>query len=191
MSLVSGTEYRGTITLQASQGTSQIEVSYVCNGTRQPRKLGEVQFFDPSGKVLDAVTGNPIQGATVYLYRVPNALPDRNAQPNSGDCRTTETRVGPDWGNVQTATLVSTQIISPGLDSRLQTQQISPTINPQRTGSDGRYAWDVVEGCWYVEVRARGYSSRVSALVGVPPAVTDLDIRLTPAKQVFLPIVRR
>ncbi|NJM41565.1 MAG: hypothetical protein HC853_12780 [Anaerolineae bacterium] len=194
MSLVSGSMYRGTITLQGNQGTAQIHVRYMCNGSVQVRNLGEVQFVDPSGRILDAKTGNPIEGATVHLYRIPNALPDRNGQPNSGTCRTIETRGGSDWSNVTTATLVSSQVISPVLDALRDTQQISPTINPQRTGSDGRYAWDVVEGCWYISVAALGYQSRVSPLVGVPPAVTDLDIRLTlgqSGRSVYLPIIRR
>jgi hypothetical protein len=38
----------------------------------------------------------------------------------------------------------------------------------------------VAKGCWYVVVRAEGYESRVSPVVGVPPEVTDLDLALTP-----------
>ncbi|HZY41677.1 MAG TPA: hypothetical protein VFF59_06725 [Anaerolineae bacterium] len=70
--------------------------------------------------------------------------------------------------------------------------QISPDVNPQITGADGRYGWNVVTGCWYVVVDALGYASKISPLVGVPPEVTDLDLELTalnlPNKR-YLPLV--
>jgi hypothetical protein len=47
----------------------------------------------------------------------------------------------------------------------------------------------VVEGCWYVAVQAKGYKTRISPLVGVPPAVTDLDLKLTPGADVYLPLI--
>ena len=70
---------------------------------------------------------------------------------------------------------------------------MSPAVNPQRTGADGRYGWDVATGCWYVGVSAPGYASVNSPIVGVPPAVTDLDIELKPAGQhkVYLPLLQK
>ena len=70
--------------------------------------------------------------------------------------------------------------------------QISPDVNPQITGSDGRYGWNVVTGCWYVIVTAPGYASKTSALVGVPPEVTDLDLTLDALNlpnKIYLPLV--
>jgi hypothetical protein len=57
---------------------------------------------------------------------------------------------------------------------------ISPTINPQQTNTVGRYGWDVAAGCWYVVVSKAGYHTLTSSVVGVPPAVTDLDLELQP-----------
>lgn len=127
------------------------------------------QLYDPSGVISDAATGQPIVGATVTLYRIPNAMPDTRTQ--SRDCRTVTTR----GGNVWSGTAPNIGQIE---DPTLRPIQIDPQINPQITGGDGRYGWNVVSGCWYVEVRAPGYQTRISALVGVPPEVTDLDVAL-------------
>jgi hypothetical protein len=54
-----------------------------------------------------------------------------------------------------------------------------PEVNPQTTGSDGRYAWNVVAGEYLVEVEMAGCSPATSEAVTVPPAVTDLDVGLT------------
>jgi len=76
-------------------------------------------------------------------------------------------------------------------DGGVTPARIDPPLNPQVTGSDGRYGWDVIMGCWFVEVSAPGYFTRYSAVVGVPPEVTDLDIQLEPWAKVYLPIVLR
>ena len=89
------------------------------------------------------------------------------------------------------ATLDAGIWVNPDLFTINATQEISPTINPQITGSDGRYAWDVVEGCWYVVVEAEGYPTTISPLVGVPPEVTDLDIVLSSDNSVYLPLIVR
>jgi len=54
-----------------------------------------------------------------------------------------------------------------------------PEVNPQTTGSDGRYAWNVVAGEYLVEVEIAGCSPATSEAVIVPPPVTDLDVGLT------------
>jgi hypothetical protein len=68
---------------------------------------------------------------------------------------------------------------------------IDPPINAQKTDANGHYGWDVVEGCWYITVQARGYRTVYSPVVGVPPAVMDLDLDLPPNPTIFLPIVTR
>jgi hypothetical protein len=50
---------------------------------------------------------------------------------------------------------------------------------PQTTGSDGRYAWNVVAGQYLVEVSIAGCSPATSETVSVPPPVTDLNVGLT------------
>jgi hypothetical protein len=55
---------------------------------------------------------------------------------------------------------------------------IAPNVNPETTGADGRYAWDVSPGTYRVVVQAPGYASVTSTAVTVPPPVLDLDIAL-------------
>lgn len=133
--------------------------------------LGTPQLYDPSGIITDATTGLPIGGATVSLYRQIPGLPDTPTLTRN--CRTIDTRGGLLWTGSAPDTGVFEQ---PGFAPA----QISPDVNPQVTGVDGRYGWNVVTGCWYVKVSAPGYASRISALVGVPPEVTDLDLALQP-----------
>jgi hypothetical protein len=138
-----------------------------CVNTGDP--LGTPELYDPSGIIRDAATLQPIAGATVTLQRVPGALPDTPALTR--DCRTIDTRPGGVW----TGTAGGGIFEQPGFVPA----QISPNVNPQITGADGRYGWNVVTGCWYVTVAAPGYASKISPLVGVPPEVTDLDLTLT------------
>jgi uncharacterized repeat protein (TIGR01451 family) len=57
---------------------------------------------------------------------------------------------------------------------------MQPDLNPQITGPDGQYQWDVLEGTYRVHVEATGYYPADSIVVTVPPPVTDLHIGLTP-----------
>jgi len=57
---------------------------------------------------------------------------------------------------------------------------MQPDINPQITGPDGQFQWDVLEGTYRVHVEAPGYYPADSVVVVVPPPVTDLHIGLTP-----------
>ncbi len=147
-----------------------------CVGPGDP--FGTPQLYDPSGVITDAVTSQPVVGATVTLLRQAPALPDAIGPPaQTRQCRTIDTRPG-GIGGVWTGSAADTGLFeTPGFSPA----QISPNVNPQVTGSDGRYGWDVVTGCWYVKVSAPGYVPKISALVGVPPAVTDLDLTLQPA----------
>lgn len=54
-----------------------------------------------------------------------------------------------------------------------------PDVNPQITGPDGQYQWDVLEGSYRVHVEAPGYYPEDSIVVSIPPPVTDLHIGLT------------
>jgi len=57
---------------------------------------------------------------------------------------------------------------------------MQPDINPQITGADGQYQWDVLEGTYRVHVEALGYYPADSIVVNIPPPVTDLHVGLTP-----------
>ncbi len=143
---------------------------------------------DPSGYVTDAQTGAPIKNATVTLYRVPSTLPD--TRTTARDCRTIDTRPGGITG-----TWDSLPPAAPNLgmfeEPAFSPATIDPPINPQRSDEAGHYGWDVIRGCWYIKVEAPGYFTKYSAVVGVPPEVTDLDIALEPWKKVYLPLVLR
>jgi uncharacterized repeat protein (TIGR01451 family) len=57
---------------------------------------------------------------------------------------------------------------------------MQPDLNPQTTGPDGQYQWDVLEGTYRVHVEAPGYYPADSIVVTIPPPVTDLHVGLTP-----------
>jgi hypothetical protein len=61
---------------------------------------------------------------------------------------------------------------------------LSPVTNPQVTGEDGRYAWDVAEGTYRVKVSRPGFETTISREVVVPPPVLDLHVGLTPTDRV-------
>jgi hypothetical protein len=54
-----------------------------------------------------------------------------------------------------------------------------PLDNPQFSGTDGSYRWDVAPGTYRVRVVKTGCTPATSSTVSIPPAVTDLDIPLT------------
>ena len=56
---------------------------------------------------------------------------------------------------------------------------MQPDVNPQITGQDGWYQWDVLEGSYRVHVEADGYYPEDSIVVSIPPPVTDLHVGLT------------
>ena len=48
---------------------------------------------------------------------------------------------------------------------------ITPNVNPQTTGANGRYQWDVSPGVWRVVVRKAGFDTVTSREVTIPPPV--------------------
>jgi hypothetical protein len=57
---------------------------------------------------------------------------------------------------------------------------ISPNVNPETTGSDGRFQWDVAAGIYRVSVTAPGHHSATSSAVAIPPPALDLNVGLAP-----------
>lgn len=53
---------------------------------------------------------------------------------------------------------------------------ISPNVNPQITRASGRYAWDVSDGFYRVQVAKSGYVGKISRVVEIPPIVLDLHV---------------
>lgn len=55
---------------------------------------------------------------------------------------------------------------------------ITPKVNPQTTGANGVYQWDVQTGTYRVAVAAPGCQSTTSSSVDIPPPVLDLHVRM-------------
>ncbi len=184
MTAVDDTSYNVTLTIpdHLPDGDIAVKVTAQCGAEVEIPIEGEVGLYDPSGIITDAQTGQVIPGAIVNLFTVPEAQPDVDSV-SSGDCRTVDSRpINSDgqfgaWSGLTSAEQTIAQWVHP-VSLVGSTVAISPTINPQVTGPDGRYGWDVSAGCWYIEVRADGYQTLVSPLVGVPPEVTDLNLSL-------------
>lgn len=99
---------------------------------QQPPQTMKV-CYDPSGTVFEAVIENPVEGATAQLFYAIDA--DGNL-------------VREDLaGNV--AQLVPAS----------EVRDLIPDRDVQTTDENGRYAWFVPEGLWYVEVSCDGYES--------------------------------
>ncbi|MBP1466168.1 hypothetical protein EYB53_010670 [Candidatus Chloroploca sp. M-50] len=174
-----------TMTIPATQVVSGVlGVRYTCAGEAISEPLGRVILYDPSGFVRDATTNEPIAGAVVQFFNVPGYAPKASADdvtPNT--CESPATLGSRTWDDLPPADE------SLGVIPMPVPNLIDPQINPQVTGSDGSYGWDVARGCWYVTVEAAGYARCVStiAMVGVPPEVLDLHMHLTPLEGVPVP----
>jgi hypothetical protein len=158
----------------ASLATGDLAVTWQCSEASQQEPVGRIVLYDPSGKITDQMTGQGITGASVVLYRVPNWLPDTPTEQRN--CRTIDSRGGPDWNSLPPADINLGVLMNPAVDANA----MAPAVNPQMTDDQGSYGWDVAQGCYYVVVSAQGYRTRVSPVVGVPPAVTDLHLALMP-----------
>jgi hypothetical protein len=142
--------------LHPAHGPADVHVQINCPGGGQQTKDFGI-YIDPSGNVR-TVEGDPIVGARVTLYR-------------------SDTPGGP-------------FVIVPN-----QSAIMSPAnrTNPDYTDGEGHFGWDVIAG--YYKVRAekpdctsptnpsQAYSE--TAVLAIPPPVTDLDIRLDCPRQHF------
>ncbi len=116
-------------------------------------------YIDPSGHVR-TLDGTPIGGATVTLFRS-----DRSSVPFEQV---------PDGNGIMA---------------------IANRRNPDLTDNGGRFGWDTVSGYYKVRAAKDGCTSPSdpnqlyveSAVLAVPPAVTDLDLRLkcNPTKSIL------
>lgn len=55
---------------------------------------------------------------------------------------------------------------------------IAPNVNPQTTGADGRFQWDVSDGVYRVVVTTGAFGSVTSREVTIPPPVLDLHVAM-------------
>lgn len=182
-----------TVTIPSNRvGSGPVTISVACTeqANRIENQVADVRLFDPSGRIFDAATGLPVEGATVTLYRVPGAEPEQDCTITSARPEPVEDSGEPWSGLPDHQPSVSDERLVPNFEP----VEIDPPQNPQRTNDEGRYGWYVVEGCWYIQVEAPGYEPRVSPLVGVPPEVTDLDLGLTATTNgpaIYLPLLQR
>lgn len=154
--------------------SGDIVVTVLCGDDPVSNDVGQIQLYDPSGIVTDAKSGAVVEGATVLLHNVPGWRARTGPADTGADtCESNASKVeGADWS--QSAPVEIGVLASPF------TGTIDPAVNPLVTDASGKYGWDVAAGCWYVTVAKPGYALRVSPVVGVPPAVTDLDLTLEP-----------
>ncbi len=168
-----------------NQSTIEVYVLWDCGAETFEKYLGKIMIIDPSGFITDSVTGDPITGATVTLYHVPEWI--AKVAPDDEDLDTCESNLSKVSGAAWSQLAPTEQ----GVPADSNITLMSPATTSQVTGGDGYYGWDVGEGCWYVTVSAPGYLARTSPVVGVPSEVTDLDLELAAARYVYLPAVTR
>jgi len=171
-------------------GTGALDMTLrcVCGARQEKVRVGKFELYDPSGQVKDT-QGHPIAGAVVNLYRVPDVLLGRHGQVTG--CRL-DTSTGVVGAELLSAAFGEGVWVNPDLFALGSTQLITPAVNPQITGEDGRYGWNMAEGCWYVVVKAEDYVTDISPLASVPPQVTDLDVVLKASlRLIYLPLVLR
>lgn len=120
--------------------------------------LGGLVLIDPAGIVYDkqAFDAAKAAGHTDAEARAAAAIP--GAQVRLQRCTT-------DSGGC-------TNVLSgdPG---------IAPHVNPEVTGSDGQFQWDVSAGHYRVVVTKAGYDTATGSILAVPPAVTDAHVAMT------------
>ncbi len=151
--------YKGAIpALLPQHGPAVLTFSVTCPDPADSKVVDVDVYIDPSGNVR-TVSGDPIEGATVTLLR---------SDSSSGPFE-----VVPD----------GSAIMSP-----------SNRTNPDTTDAAGFFHWDVIAGFYIVRAEAEGCVSpndptqdfAESAVLTIPPPVTDLDIRLNCSGEALL-----
>ena len=154
----SGDNWTGTIDCVES-GPLTLEYDLTEGSTTQHFivPLGGLVLIDPQGVVYDSV----VYDAAIANGKTPAQA--RSEAAISGATVKLQRKVGGNFVDVLSG--------DPG---------ISPNVNPEVTGSDGLYQWDVSAGEYRVLVTKPGYLSVTSRVVTVPPPVLDLHIGMTP-----------
>jgi hypothetical protein len=143
--------YSATVAALAPEhGDGIITIHVDCPGATDPPDIVFGIYIDPSGKVRNEA-GAPIDGATVILLRSSDPAGPFLPVPDGS------------------------AVMSP-----------SNRNNPDVTRADGRFGWDVVAGYYKVRASKDGCVDNAtrtapfaeSAVLTIPPPVTDLDLRL-------------
>lgn len=149
--------WSATITCAAT-GDLFVEYDLTEDGTTIPVRIpiGGLVLIDPQGVVHDKAQYD----AAIASGKTPEEA--RSAAAITGATVRLQRRVNGQWANVLSG--------DPG---------IAPNVNPQVTGSNGLYQWDVAAGVYRVVVTKDGYHSVTSDAVVIPPPVLDLHIPMT------------
>jgi len=185
MSSIGNDQYQVTIPEADIAADAMLKIKASCGGIDETTTVGTVNLYDPSGNITNMFTHEPIVGATVTLYKVPNWRPRTSPSDMTiNSCESNDSKAaGVPWSQhapTDEGVIVNTEFTT-----------VAPLLSHQQTDADGHYGWDVPKGCWYVVVRADGYETLTSPVVGVPPEVTDLDLALAPegSSMIFLPMI--
>ena len=153
--------------------------------------------------VVNAFTQEPIESATVSLYRIKDWYPDLEGFRSEvliRDCRTKHSVQFTDFEGSSFAlkewgTFIST------ISTQLSDAPMWPNTNPQLTNSAGEFGWQLSEGCWFVVVHATGYHSATSVLISAQerpwafeqflqyPSQTTVALIPIDATSHFLPVI--
>lgn len=158
MSNIGGDIWRGEITCAAS-GELSVAYDLTEDGTTQrfTIPLGGLVLIDPQGVVHDKAEFDQAKsaGQTDDEARATAAIEGATAR--------LQRKVEGSFLNVLSG--------DPG---------ISPNVNPQITGADGLFQWDVSAGDYRVIAYKASYAKVISAEVEIPPPVLDLHIPMVP-----------
>lgn len=154
-----GSDWSATISIPASG--SLFLIYTITEGATSQQFIvpyGGVTLIDPQGIVYDQAAYN-----TLVSFGV-SADQARQASALSGATVTLQRQVSGIWGNVLSG--------DPG---------ISPHVNPQLTGANGRYQWDVSAGHYRVTASLTGYQTTTSGGFDIPPPKLDAHVGLKPS----------
>lgn len=154
----SGSDWTATISIPAS-GSLFLLYTITEGATSQQFVVpyGGVTLIDPQGVVFDQNAYNTLVGMGV------SASQARQASALSGATVTLQREVAGTWNNVISG--------DPG---------ISPHINPEVTGVDGKFQWDVAAGRYRVVVALSGYQTATTSGFDIPPPKLDAHVGLAP-----------
>ncbi|MEM8860488.1 MAG: carboxypeptidase regulatory-like domain-containing protein, partial [Chloroflexota bacterium] len=173
MSSMTNNQYSGTM-FKESLESGEIYIEAECEGDVEFTLLGGITIYEPTGEIIDIVTKQPVENASVTLYHVPDWTVRKNRadnRPNTCESNNSKTfDVG--WSQAAPEEL--------GQPANAKNLDAVPPINHQITDDAGTFSWELEDACWYVVVEAEGYETLVSPVVGESSLITDLNLELSP-----------
>jgi 5-hydroxyisourate hydrolase-like protein (transthyretin family) len=175
-------DYTATIPAEALLDGAEIKRQKTCQSEVQEEAIGQIQLFEPIGRIIDATTAQPLAGVTVALYHLPGwQARSSPSQDAANTCQSQRSKGDNQPWNQPAPTHLGTLAT---------TDTISSTQNPIVTDADGYYGWNLSAGCWYVTTDAEAYDKLTSPLVGLPSDLTDLNLLLKRSERsIYLPLM--